>query len=288
MVGADGDPESGAGERCDRVGGRPGHVGERDRAGAGGVAEQVAAGGGPVGRRVAEGHVHAAADGDHVAAAAQAGEQAVTALRVLLCPGVVGLHPQQRLMQTRVGLGAEQLAVEVDADLEARVGGHDLHRGRAAQGVPDDPDVTQVEVTGQRRAAVVRGECGEPVEHEAGVGGADVDQPLELRVRRGTHHVGVHGLADDPSAGEHRGRRLVRGAQRDDHEAAAGQLGAQGRVLLARHAEARREDQDRPRRAAPRLIGASNVAWVSISPKAAYMNDGSPPTEPGSWSWASK
>ena len=37
-----------------------------------------------------------------------------------------------------------------------------------------------------------------------------------------------------------------------------------------------------------RLIGASNVAWVSISPKAAYMNDGSPPTELGSWSWASK
>ena len=46
---------------------------------------------------------------------------------------------------------------------------------------------------------------------------------------------------------QHRGRRLVRGAQRDDDEAAARQLGAQGRVLLARHPEAGGEHQDRPR-----------------------------------------
>ena len=146
------DPEAGADERaivspvvasCRRA--RPSR---RRRCRAGGVRR------GQVGRRVAKGHVRAAADGEHVAAVTQAGEQPVTALRVLLGPCVRRTGSTERLTQTRVGLGAEQLAVEIDADLEARVGGHDLNRGRAAERVADDPDVLEIEVTGQAASSV--------------------------------------------------------------------------------------------------------------------------------------
>jgi|SRR5579884_77219 len=48
-------------------------------------------------------------------------------------------------------LRAGQLAVEIDADLEARVAGDDLDCCRAADRVADDPDVLQVEVAYERR-----------------------------------------------------------------------------------------------------------------------------------------
>jgi hypothetical protein len=69
--------------------------------------------------------------------------------------------------------------------------------------VADDPDVLQVEVAGQRRAWVDLRESAELVQHEAGVCGADVDQPLDRGVRRRPHHVGVRGLSDDAPSGEH-------------------------------------------------------------------------------------
>jgi hypothetical protein len=52
-----------------------------------------------------------------------------------------GLDPQEGPFETRVALRAEELAVQIDADLEARIGGHHLNRGRAAERIACDPDV---------------------------------------------------------------------------------------------------------------------------------------------------
>jgi hypothetical protein len=58
--------------------------------------------------------------------------------------------------QARGWLGAEELAVEVDAHLEAQVGGHDLSRSRAPIEVADDPDVLKVKVSTRRARAPAR------------------------------------------------------------------------------------------------------------------------------------
>jgi hypothetical protein len=100
-------------------------------------------------------------------------------------------------------LSADEFAVEVDGHLEPRVRGDDLHSGCTADRVADDPDVFEVEAAGQRRAWVELRQSLELVEHEAGVCGADVDQPLDRGVRRGPHHAGVDGLPDDVTSREH-------------------------------------------------------------------------------------
>ena len=75
----------------------------------------------------------AAADGHQRAAVPEAGEEPVSSLRVFggLC--VAGLDPEEGPVKTRLGLLPEELAVQIDADLEARVAGHYLNRGRAAE-----------------------------------------------------------------------------------------------------------------------------------------------------------
>jgi hypothetical protein len=77
--------------------------------------------------------VGAAADGHQQATVTEAGEEAVSSLRVLggLC--VAGLDPEEGPIKTRLGFLAEELAVQIDADLEAPVAGHHLNRGRAAE-----------------------------------------------------------------------------------------------------------------------------------------------------------
>src|SRR5207253_1460140 len=156
-----------------------------------------------------------------------------SSLRVLGGGRDAGLDPEERPVKTRVGLRAEELAVQIDADLEARVAGHDLNRGRAADRVPYDPDVFEVEVAGEGRVWFELRESAQLVEREAAVGRADADQALEGRMRRWPHHVRVRGLPDDLPSGEHRDRGLVRHAQGDDDIAAAGEVGAERRIHLA-------------------------------------------------------
>src|SRR5207244_9932980 len=114
--------ESGADERGDRVARHRSHGRDRDRAD-GRAADQAAPERGQVGGAVGEAHVGAAADGQQGATATEAVEEPVSSLRVLggLC--VAGLNPEERPVKTRLGLPSEELAVQIDADLEAPVAG---------------------------------------------------------------------------------------------------------------------------------------------------------------------
>ena len=140
------------------------------------------------------------------AGSAASAEEPVASLRILGGRRVAGLNPEERPVETRVGLRPEELAVEVDADLEARVTGHDLNSGRATDRMADDPHVLQIEMPSQRRARLESRQPVELVEYEPVVGGADVDQALERRMRRRSHHVRMSRLADNPAVGKDRDR----------------------------------------------------------------------------------
>ena len=144
------DPEGRGHEGGDRVAGHRRHVGERDRPHAARGAEQATSERRQVRRIVGEPQVHALADRQQRPAATLASEEPIARVRVLRGLRDVGLNPEERPLEARVRLVAEELAVEVDADLEPRVAGHHLNGGRAAQRVTDDPDVLQVEMPGER------------------------------------------------------------------------------------------------------------------------------------------
>src|SRR5207247_6381305 len=105
----------------------------------------------------------------------ESGEEPVSSLRVLggLC--VAGLDPEERPVKTRLRFLPEELAIEIDADLEAPVAGHHLNRARAAERVACDPDVFEVEVGDEGRVRFELREAIQLVEREAAVTGADLD-----------------------------------------------------------------------------------------------------------------
>src|SRR5581483_10953963 len=136
---------------------------------------------GQVRRAVGEAHVRAAAQRQQRAAGADAAEEPVPPLRVLGGLRVSRLDPEERPVETGPRLLAEELAVQVDADLEARIVRHDLYGSRAAERVTRDADASEVEAACQRRARFQLPEAGQLIQREAAVGGPDVDQMLESR-----------------------------------------------------------------------------------------------------------
>jgi hypothetical protein len=144
------DAERRAYEGGDRVSRHRRHPAERNRTHAEGRTDQATPERRQVRRIVGEAEVLALSDREERGAVTLAREEAVPPLRVL--PGLrhVGADPEEGPVEVRVRLGSEELAVEVDADLEARVAGHGLDSRRAADRVTDDPDVLQVEVSGER------------------------------------------------------------------------------------------------------------------------------------------
>jgi hypothetical protein len=200
------DAESRAYEGGDRVSGHRRHPAERHRAHTEGRTNQATPKRRQVRRIVGEAEVLAPSDREEHGAVALAREEAVPPLRVL--PGLrhVGADPEEGPVQVRIRLGSEELAVEVDADLEARVAGHGLDGGRAADRVTDDPDVLQVEVSGERRARLELCQLIELVEREPDVGHPGGDQALERPMRRRSHYIGMDRLTDDRAVRQHRDR----------------------------------------------------------------------------------
>ncbi len=92
--------------------------------------------------------MHALADSQERPVATLASEEPVPPACVLRSLRRAGLNPEEGPVEAPIGLRPEELAVEVDTDLETRVAGHDLNSGRAADRVTDDPDMLQIEVPG--------------------------------------------------------------------------------------------------------------------------------------------
>ena len=84
--------------------------------------------------------------------------------------------------------------------------GKQMRSGRATDRMADDSHVLQIEMPSQRRARRESRQPVELVEYEPVVGGADVDQALERRMRRRSHHVRMSRLADNPAVGKDRDR----------------------------------------------------------------------------------
>src|SRR5437870_13744245 len=95
---------------------------------------------------------------------------------------------------------------------------------------------------GEWGSGVYLHQLAELVEDEAAVRGADFGY---LR-HAGAQHAGLHGLPDNAPVVEQGDGRLVRVAERDDHVAATGKVGAESRVLFAWRPPARKEQQDWP------------------------------------------
>src|SRR5918911_1916325 len=159
-------------ERGDDVTRAPGDVVDCLRAGT--VAQQAAPRVGQVRLSVREALMDAAPDDDDIATLLQPTHQLIADLQVVILLLGVALQPQEGPIKAGTGQGVRQRAVDVDADLEARIGADHLNGGGAAERVAEHADVLHIQVPGQRRRGFAASQLGELVEDEAAVGSPDV------------------------------------------------------------------------------------------------------------------